>query len=263
MRVLIRLDDFTPNRNRERWREVGAILDDLRVRPLVAVVPEDRYFGSAPTTMEFWDSVRELQAKGWSIGMHGETHLVKPIPAGTRREISFATKSEFIGLTLEAQLAKLRRAWAIFLANDVRPVAFVAPNHGFDSTTVEALRLHGAMRLVSDGISWRISRSRGLIWLPQFDWKIPRLRFGFRTACLHPSTMSGSEMARFAREARAVRRSCIGVEDIDPDAVGTRGVVDLAFAKAFQLYMNMKLTVRRSILPSADKRLPGSRISHD
>jgi len=240
MRVLIRLDDFTPNRNRERWREVGAILDDLGVKPLVAVVPEDRYFGSAPTTVDFWDSVREMQAKGWSIGLHGETHLVKPIPAGTRHEISFATKSEFVGLTLQAQLEKLQRAWTIFLTNGVRPVAFVAPNHGFDRHTVDALRRHGEMRLLSDGVSLRPFNEGGLCWLPQVDWRIPRIPLGFRTACLHPSTMSAKEIAAFAKSAKRAVRSIVTIGDIDIEGVTPKGLRDAVLEWLLSGYITVK-----------------------
>ena len=253
MRVLIRLDDFTPNSNRESWGKIGAILDDLRIKPLVAVVPEDRYFGPEPTTADFWSSVRELQAKGWSIGLHGETHIVERIPVGMRGEISFATKSEFIGLPLEAQLEKLRRAWATFVANGVRPVAFVAPNHGFDRITVEALSRHGQIRVVSDGVSLRPFMDRGLCWLPQVDWRMPKIPLGFRTVCLHPSTMSAADIAEFARSAERAVGSFVALDELDLEHAQPRTPGDAALEYLLSGYIAVKERIARLLAVRATR----------
>src|SRR5437588_8124748 len=152
MKVLVRLDDFTPNRNVSRWGQIEYVLDSLGIKPLVACIPSDRYFGPAPTTEEFWDQVRKLQRKGWAIAVHGETHLVTPIAPGTSQEIFFAEKAEFVGLPEDVQLQKVARAWRAFAEQGVRPKVFVAPNHGFDANTVRAICKHGAMPFVSDGV---------------------------------------------------------------------------------------------------------------
>lgn len=243
MTILVRLDDYTPNRRREGWAAVGTILDELGIRPLVAVVPDDRYFGDTPTTAAFWDEVRGLQAKGWGIGVHGETHDVVPIARGAAREIFFATKSEFIGLSLPAQLAKLDASWRAFAANGVTPVAFVAPNHGFDAATVRALREQGRIQWISDGISWRPYRDRGLAWIPQIDWKLPRLRFGLRTVCLHPSTMTPREIDAFGEAARRAAGDFIAVDQLAPSGVCDRGVSDAIFEAGFVAYYRMKVAL--------------------
>ena len=147
------------------WARVEAVLDRYGIRPIVAVIPNDRYFGPAATTDDFWQQVQGLQAKGWAIGLHGDTHLVRPIAPGVEREIFFATKSEFVGLPLDEQVRKLESIWQEFVSHDVRPVAFIAPNHGFDANTVRAVAQQGAMPFISDGISLRLFKDRGLIWL--------------------------------------------------------------------------------------------------
>jgi predicted deacetylase len=250
MKLLIRLDDFSPNRNVEAWNRVEAILDGCGVRPLVAVIPSDRYFGAAVSNADFWMQVRRLHAKGWAIGLHGETHLVVPIAPGAQHEIFFATKSEFVGLPFKDQARKLESGWQQFLAHGVRPVAFVAPNHGFDAETVRAVVQHGNLRFIGDGIGLRLFADRGLVWLPQIDWRIPRLRFGFRSVCLHPSTMTAREIDDFAMRLAAVAPACISLSEIEIGKVRERSPGDALFERAFRVYFKIKEALGR-VLHSA------------
>jgi predicted deacetylase len=233
VKVLVRLDDFTPNRHRERWSRVTNMLRGLGIRPLVAVVPADRYFGPGASDDAFWSDVRELETSGWHVGLHGETHEVEPIPGGADREIFFASKSEFVGLPLEAQLRKITVAWDTFARHGVHPQVFIAPNHGFDAQTVEAVRRHGKMRYISDGIALRPYSDRDLVWLPQIDWKVPVLRVGFRTVCLHPSTMDDREFARITRQLEAVHVNVLSVDELGGTAPRSLGPADRAFGFAF------------------------------
>jgi hypothetical protein len=247
LRLLIRLDDFTPNRNVAAWQRVEAICDSLQIKPLVACVPDDRHFGTTPTTETFWKDVRALQAKGWAIGLHGETHTLAPISRGCGREIFFATASEFVGLPEEAQYAKLSRAWNAFVGNGVRPVAFVAPNHGFDAVTVRALIKQGQLEIISDGVAVRPFRDRGLIWLPQIDWRVPLpfMAYGFRTACMHPESMDARELRIFEKRARRARRSIISMDDVARESIGSLGRLDAVFAGLFAAYFNVRESLYR------------------
>lgn len=240
MKVVIRLDDYTPNRDVPAWDRVEAMLERHAVRPLVAVVPDDRYFGARATTETFWEDVRRLAQRGWAIGLHGDTHEVVSLAASAEREIFFAKKSEFVGLSFEAQLGKLTRAYDNFVAHGVRPVAFVPPNHGFDRNTVRALIQHGGMHIVSDGIALRPYRDRQLLWLPTLDWRVPRIPVGFRTVCLHPSSMAASELARLERDLPRIKRHVVSLEQIDPTIAGPKSVADKAFAALFRVYFNCK-----------------------
>lgn len=247
MKVLVRLDDFTPNRHHARWTRVGELLRRLRIRPLVAVVPEDRYFGSVDSDEAFWAEVRTL-AHDCDIGLHGETHEVVPIPGGAAREIFFASKSEFVGLPVEEQLRKITAAWESFARHGVRPRVFIAPNHGFDAQTVEAVRRHGKMRYISDGIALRPYSDRDLIWLPQIDWKVPMLRVGFRTVCLHPSTMGDREFARITRQLEAVHASVVSVDALDGAAPPALGRADRAFGLAFRGFFHARESLHALLL---------------
>lgn len=234
MKILVRLDDFTPHRHRGRWERVGEMLRGLGIRPLVAVVPDDHYFGSGGSDETFWREVRAREADGWHIGLHGDTHEVVPIPRGANREIFFASKSEFVGLPVEDQLRKISKAWDTFAQHGVRPRVFIAPNHGFDANTVEAVRRHGMMRTISDGIALRPYSDRDLLWLPQLDWQVPLFRFGFRTVCLHPSTQDDREFERIRRQLTAVRASVVSVEELEKGTPRALGLADRTFGFAFR-----------------------------
>ncbi|HEY4365960.1 MAG TPA: DUF2334 domain-containing protein [Steroidobacteraceae bacterium] len=260
MKILLRLDDYTPNCNRASWEKIEQILDRLQIRPLVAVIPEDRYFGTAPSDEAFWESVRQLQGKRWSIALHGHTHLVTPVAAGAAREIFFATKSEFVGRSQAQQLATIELAWQEFVRHGVRPDCFVAPNHGFDAATVRALSQHGAMRIISDGIALRPFKDRDLAWIPQLDWRMPRWQYGFRTVCLHPSTMRVAEIDRFEIDARRMRAAFVELQDIDTAALQPRGVGDAVFAKAFAAYFRVKEALHRLRASRTHPKSPASSV---
>lgn len=243
MKLLLRLDDFSPNRQAAPWSAIEGILDRHGIKPLVAVIPNDNHFGSKESNDEFWQHLKILQEKGWSIALHGETHQLSPISGGTPQEVFFASKSEFVGLPCEAQLEKLNRALDGLVRHGVKPVAFVAPNHGFDSNTVKALRQQGMIPYISDGISFRIFRDRGLVWLPQLDWKIPRLPIGFRTVCLHPSTMKDNEIANFEAALRRNAPNFVCLDDINAEWAPAKGLSDRLFAVFFRLFYTCKLAL--------------------
>lgn len=234
--ILIRLDDFTPSRHIARWDRVAALLAELGIRPIVAVVPKDKYFGSVDTPPVFWEDVRGLAARGWTIGVHGLTHDVRPIADTGKPEVFFATKAEFVGADLDTQMSMIREATEEFCRNGVESSIFIAPNHGFDAVTVEALRRVGRLPVISDGISLRAFRHRGLIWLPQIDWAVPLLAVGFRTVCLHPCTMSERDFSKLASGLTRHRRSIVCFEDIGLDVLPSKGPLDAAFEGIFRLF---------------------------
>jgi hypothetical protein len=65
-RYLVRLDDACPTSNRKMWREAESILDANDVRPIVAVIPDNRdakMLIDEPDP-DFWERTRGWQARG-------------------------------------------------------------------------------------------------------------------------------------------------------------------------------------------------------
>jgi predicted deacetylase len=194
-RYLIRLDDACDTMARARWSALEGVFDRHGIKPIVAVVPDNRdpTLVFDPPDPRFWDTVRAWQAKGWTIAMHGHTHVMHPTDA--RQLVPFYRRSEFAGLDVARQAEKIRAAWQLFLAQGVTPQVWVAPAHSFDASTLEAVRAETSIRVVSDGIAWNTFYDRGFHWIPQQLWHFAERRSGLWTVNLHPNQMSDADIA--------------------------------------------------------------------
>ena len=182
-RYLLRFDDICPTMNWDIWDRVERILIRENVRPILAVIPNN-----ADPTMEisaprsdFWERVRGWQARGWTIGLHGDEHRYVTAEAGL---VGLNKRSEFAGLPLSEQQGKIARGLARFAAEGVLADLFVAPSHSFDRRTIEALRAQG-VGTISDGFYARCVHRHGVTFIPQQLWAIRRMPFGVWTVCYH------------------------------------------------------------------------------
>ena len=103
MRIAIRLDDITPDMDRERFGRLKDLMDRYGVRPLIGVVPvcRDPKLAVNEPMEDFWGFVRELkEQQGWSVAMHGCHHVYTTEEGGL---FPLGRKSEFAGLSFEQQ----------------------------------------------------------------------------------------------------------------------------------------------------------------
>lgn len=73
----MRLDDACPSFDRPRWLRFRDLLSRFKVKPIAAVIPENRFpgfakFGEDPAFYEFILDCRDRY--GWELAMHGFTH---------------------------------------------------------------------------------------------------------------------------------------------------------------------------------------------
>jgi predicted deacetylase len=213
-RFILRLDDICPTMNWELWRLLEGDFLELNIKPIMAVVPDNRDKGlmvSAPGADDFWNSVRSWQARGWTIGLHGYQHRYLTNEAGLYGRIS---RSEFAGLPAEIQEIKLRNALQIFREQRVSPEVWVAPAHSFDSTTISILSRLG-IRIISDGYAiYPYQDADGVTWIPQQFGKFRKLPFGVWTICCHFNEWTPAETDRFRRDMRKYRRHFTAVTDV-------------------------------------------------
>ena len=190
-RYLIRMDDACPTMDSRKWQMFEDLFDNLGIKPLVAVVPDncDPELQCDPPDVLFWEKVRCWQAKDWTIALHGYKHQFHFVDR-KRLVLPFYDRSEFGGLTLSEQSSKLRDAWELFQGEGVEPNVWIAPAHCFDRLTLEALRNETTIRIVSDGIAWDQYHEEGFTWVPQQLWELVPRWSGLWTVCLHPNTMS-------------------------------------------------------------------------
>lgn len=197
-RYLLRFDDICPTMDWKVWNAVEEILVAQGVKPILAVIPDNRdpKLMLDPPAPDFWERVRAWQGRGWAIGLHGYQHRYVNGEPGILR---IGKKSEFAGLSYDEQHEKLRLALAVFEREGVRPDAWVAPSHSFDWTTVDALAAHG-IRTISDGLAFRPYRDgRGTTWVPQQSAMMRAMPWGVWTFCYHRLDFTGDGMETFKR----------------------------------------------------------------
>jgi predicted deacetylase len=205
VRFLLRFDDMCPTINWEVWQKLENIMIEEDVRPILSVIPDnqDQALHEGEPNERFWDRVRSWQARGWTIGLHGYQHRYVSKDSGI---IGLNKYSEFAGLPLDEQRAKLQKALEIFTREGVRPDVWVAPAHSFDANTIEALVGLGVHQ-ISDGLSLYPHRdSQGVFWVPQQLWRFRTAPFGVWTVCIHSKDELYTNFEHFRQCIREYRQ---------------------------------------------------------
>jgi hypothetical protein len=200
-RYLIRFDDICPTMNWAMWEAIESHLVPLGIKPILAVVPDNRdpKLMVDPPRQDFWDRVRQWQAAGYTIALHGYQHLYVNKNGGM---LGLTPQSEFAGLPRAEQETKLRKALAIFAEQGVRADAWVAPSHSFDHITVEILADLG-VTVISDGLWPRpFTEANGVTWVPQQLWSFHPKPAGVWTVCNHHNGWSAQRLEQFAEALR-------------------------------------------------------------
>jgi predicted deacetylase len=210
---ILRFDDLCPTLNWRVWNPIEELLVELGLKPILAVVPENRDKGlvHSPPGENFWERVQSWQKRGWTIGLHGYQHCYLTKDPGLYGRVG---RSEFAGLPSEVQEIKLRNAIRIFHHHAVNPQVWVAPGHSFDATTVEILLKLG-VRIINDGYAlFPYQDPQGMIWIPQQMGRLRKLPIGVWTVCLHFNKWTDSDLRQFREEVRRFRDSAISVDDV-------------------------------------------------
>lgn len=190
---LLRIDDLCPTVNAERWLRFESLIDKFKLKPILAVVPDNRdpELQISPPDAAFWERMRALETAGAAIGLHGYRHLCE---SRGRSLLGLQRTSEFAGASYETQRAWIAEGVRILRGHGLHPKIWVAPRHGFDAQTLRALLGEG-IRLLSDGFS-RIPFLRdGITWIPQQLWAPVEKDRGLWTVCVHPNTAGDAAIA--------------------------------------------------------------------
>jgi peptidoglycan/xylan/chitin deacetylase (PgdA/CDA1 family) len=192
---LLRFDDLCPTVSRDRWRRLKFVIEEFRLQPILAIVPENRdpdLDRSLPDPA-FWKQMRALESAGAVIGLHGYRHLCQ---SRDRSLLGLDHTSEFAGVAAETQRAWIRDGLRILRGRGLNPRIWVAPRHGFDKHTLEALRAEG-IHLLSDGFARAPFLSGGVTWIPQQLWGPVDKCKGLWTICIHANTACEADIERF------------------------------------------------------------------
>lgn len=204
MKIAVRLDDITPDMDWQRFLKFKALLDKYQVKPLIGVVPDNRDENLKGTNNgapeDFYAYIKELEADGWCIAMHGVWHIYSAKKGGLFPLNNF---SEFAGISYEKQKEMLTYGKQLLADKGIKTDIFMAPAHSYDNNTLKALRETGFLRL-TDGFGDRPYKWKGLIFYP-ISFKLSKtLRKGsfhteekFSTLVVHTGTVKEDELPRY------------------------------------------------------------------
>lgn len=190
---LIRLDDASEFMDIKKWSEIEKIFDKYNIKPIVGVIPNNQDLSLVSRYNKdnyFWDKVRDWQKKGWTIALHGYSHVYETNSGGLN-PINF--RSEFAGVDLEIQKEKISKGIAILKKNEISTKIFFAPAHTFDKNTLTALKDSSDIRIISDTIANNVYKKDDFYFIPQQSGKVRNLPFKLTTFCYHPNEMTPIE----------------------------------------------------------------------
>jgi len=195
------------------WTEIEAILVQRRLKPILAVVPDNRdpVLQVDSPAEDFWDRVRVWQDLGWTIALHGFEHRYVSRNAGlaARRKAS-----EFAGLPRAEQEDKLRQALEIFRREGVNSRVWIAPSNTFDTTTVELLPRFGIQIISAGYFQFPYICRRGVTWIPQQMHYFRPAPSGVWTVCYHHNRWDSSRIAKFREDVDHYRANISALEQI-------------------------------------------------
>lgn len=199
-KYLIRLDDASPYSNLKKWKRFEEIFEKYKVHPIIASIPDnkDKNIQYSSFNSKYWEWIKRMDKKGWSIALHGYQHLFHKIDR-KKNILPYYGRSEFTGLSLQKQRDKIRKGFKIFIKNQINPTVWVAPGHCFDNNTLKALKLETDIKIISDGIAFNHFKKFNFHFIPQQLWNYKKKPFGLWTICLHPDTMSLNEINVFEK----------------------------------------------------------------
>lgn len=183
-RILVRFDDICPTMDFHQFQIAMELMDKYNVKPLLGVIPDcqDPDLNIEAPHPDFWDFVRSLQDKGYTIAMHGSVHVFDNHARGM---VVSRWDSEFAGHPYDVQLEKIRKGREILESHGIHTDIFFAPGHSYDKNTLRALSACG-FKYMSDGLSSAPYMNEGIICIPALSGGVPRLAFGTNhTAVFH------------------------------------------------------------------------------
>ncbi|MCK0156854.1 DUF2334 domain-containing protein [Cellulophaga sp. F20128] len=226
MKYLIRLDDACETMNWQRWLKMEALLDKYDIKPLIAVIPnnEDKEQKIDAPRETFWQWVKNLEQKGWEIGLHGNNHVYKTKDGGIN---PIHKRSEFAGLSLNTQRDKIQKGYQKFNEMGFNPRVFVAPSHTFDLNTLKALKFESDIKIISDTIALFPYHYEDLIFIPQQLGSARNVSLpGVFTFCYHPNTMNEKSFLKLESFLKLNHSKFLSIKDIALKNLKSKSIID-------------------------------------
>ena len=235
-KILIRFDDICPTMDWEQCNIAVDIMKEFGIKPLIGVIPkcEDPELKIMKEKVGFWEYIRELQANGFTIAMHGYTHRFDIEHKGI---VNYGIKSEFAGHSYAEQNKKIRNGKRELEKHGIETDIFFAPAHSYDLTTLKVLSENG-FKYVVDGKSKKPIMKSGIICIPCRDAGVPKIhKRGTYIAVFHAHEWTRNDKRA---EFEKFKQICLNpdvcaFEDICYEPVGNT-VIQILDEQLFMLY---------------------------
>lgn len=183
-KILIRFDDICPTMDYNKFQIAIDIMDKYSIKPLIGVIPDcrDNDLFIEPERKDFWDFIKSIKAKGYTIAMHGVTHELSSRHKGMANN---RIGSEFAGIPFKEQVVRIERGKKILENHGIETDIFFAPAHSYDKNTIKALASCD-FKFMSDGKSHRPYKMNGITCIPCRTNGCPVIRgCGYYIAVFH------------------------------------------------------------------------------
>lgn len=192
--ILVRFDDICPTMDWNQWEHAVKILECYDVKPLIGVIPDcqDADLQLNAPRLDFWQYIKELQCKGYTVAMHGYLHKYDITAHGI---VNVTPHSEFAGHSYEEQYQKIKQGKLALEQHGIITDIFFAPAHSYDENTLRALAANG-FRYLSDGKSSKPFKREDILCIPCRTSGCPSIgRSGYYTAVFHAHEWARPEKA--------------------------------------------------------------------
>lgn len=210
---LLRFDDICPTMNWKVWTEIETVLVQRGLKPILAVVPDNRdpVLQVDSPVADFWERARAWQDRGWTIALHGFQHRYVTRNAGlaARRKLS-----EFAGLPAAEQREKLQRAMEIFRREGIHSRVWIAPGNTFDATTVALLPEFGIDIISAGYFQFPYVCPLRVNWVPQQMHYFRPAPTGVWTVCYHHNQWDELRLRKFRDDLDHYEANLASLEEV-------------------------------------------------
>ena len=215
-KYILRFDDICPTMKWSIWNQIVELLDRHEIKPIIGVIPNnhDPELMCEPENPRYWEWIRECQSKGWTIALHGFTHVYENQECGI---IGVNDYSEFVGVEANEQLTRIEAGLELFRQHGIYCKTWIAPAHSFDRITLKCLKKAG-ISVVSDGYSHSWFRRAGLLWVPCQLYKFSDKKNGIWTVCKHPSMWNLDDLNDFIQEIEKWKDEIVSFDSVVENA---------------------------------------------
>ena len=192
-RYLMRFDDINSRMDWNRFFIIKKVLEKYNIRSILGVVPncQDKTLEVGRKNPNFFENLRKFSLYGDVIAQHGYDHVYDSKSSGF---FGNTLNSEFSGHSYQKQINKLSKGKAILEKESLWRPIFMAPNHSFDSVTIEALKELN-FTTVLDGLALFPFKANNLDFISQISSRpLPVWLPCLSQLCVHINTISEKEL---------------------------------------------------------------------